>query len=97
MGYLLPIQQAKAKPQTKNIIDLGSVKHSKLFGKVMASVVEKEIVCVYGDVRTTFTKAAENMEFLKLCEMRKLFTDKGKATHFPVATFAWKLLNTTEI
>ena len=29
--------------------------------------------------------------------MRKLFANKGKATHFPVAVFAWKLLNTTEI
>ena len=37
------------------------------------------------------------MEFSKLCEMRKLFTDKGTATHFPVAVFAWKLLNTTKI
>ena len=63
----------------------------------MVSVAEKEIFCVYGDVRTTFTKADEDMEFSKLCEMRKLFTDKGKATHFPVAVFAWKLLNTAEI
>ena len=63
----------------------------------MASVAEKEIVCVYGDVRTTFTKEEEDMEFSKLCEMRKLFTDKGRATHFPVAAFAWKLLNKTDI
>ena len=51
----------------------------------MALVAEKEIFCVYGDVRKTFTKADEDI------------TDKGKATHFPVAVFAWKLLNTTEI
>ena len=63
----------------------------------MASVAEKEIFCVYGAVRTTFTKEDEGMEFSKLCEMKKLFTDKGTATHFPVAVFAWKLLNTTEI
>ena len=97
MGHLLLI---KLSPKQKNIIDLGSAKHSKLFGKIMASVAEKEIFCVYGDVRTTFTKADEDMEFsklYKLCEMRKLFTDKGIATHFPVAVFAWKLLNTTEI
>ena len=63
----------------------------------MASVEEKEIFCVYGDVRTTFTKDDEDMEFSNLYEMRKLFTDKGIATHFPVAVFAWKLLNITEI
>ena len=63
----------------------------------MGSVAEKEIFCVYGAVRTTFTKADEEMEFSKLCEMRKLFTDKGTATHFPVAAFAWKLLNATAI
>ena len=79
------------------MIDLGSSKYSKLFGKIMALVAEKEIFCVYGDVRTTFTKEDEDLEFSKMCEMRKLFTDKGTATHFPVAVFAWKLLNTTEI
>ena len=63
----------------------------------MASVAEKEIFCVYGAVRTTFTKEDEDMEFSKLCEMRKLFANKGKATHFPLAVFAWKLLNTTKI
>ena len=62
----------------------------------MASVAEKEIFCIYGDVRTIFTKADEDIEFSKLCEMRKLFTDKGKATHFPVAVFAWKLFKTTK-
>ena len=39
----------------------------------------------------------EDMEFSNLYEMRKLFTDKGIAKHFPVAVFAWKLLNITEI
>ena len=63
----------------------------------MASVAEKEIFCVYGDVRTTFTEDDEDMEFSNLYETRKLFTDKGIATHFPVAVFAWKLLNITEI
>ena len=98
MGHLLLIySKQKLSPKQKNIIDLGSAKYSKLFVKVMASVAEKEIFCVYGAVRTTFTKEDENMEFSKLCEMRKLFANKGKATHFPVAALAWKLLNTTEI
>ena len=63
----------------------------------MASVAEKEIFCAYGDVRTAFTKADEDMEFSNLYEMRKLFTDKGIATHVPVAVFAWMLINTTEL
>ena len=96
-GICYLYSKQKLSPKQKNIIDLGSAKYSKLFGKIMASVAEKEIFCVYGAVRTVFTKADEDMEFSKLCEMRKLFTDKGKATHFPVAVFAWKLLNTTEI
>ena len=96
-GICYLYSKKKLSPKQKNIIDLGSAKYFKLFGNIMASVAEKEIFCVYGDVRTTFTKADEDMEFSKLCEMRKLFTDKGKATHVPVAVFAWKLLNTTEI
>ena len=93
--YLYSKQKLSLKQ--KNIIDLGSAKSSKLFEKIMASEAEKEIFCVYGDVRTTFTKDDKDMEFSNLYEMRKLFTDKGIATHFPVAVFAWKLLNITEI
>ena len=96
-GICYLYSKQKLSPKEKNIIDLGSAKYSKLFGKIMASVAEKEIFCAYGAVRTTCTKEDEDIEFSKLCQMRKLFTDKGTATHFPVAVFAWKLLNTTEI
>ena len=95
-GICYLYSKEKLSPKQKNIFDLGSAKHSKLFVKIMVSVAEKEIFCVYGDVRTTSTKEDEDMEFSKLCEMRKLFTDKGIVTHFPVAAFAGKLLNTTE-
>ena len=81
-GICYLYSKQKLGPKQKNIIDLGSAKYSKLFGKIMALVAEKEIFCVYGDVRTTFTKEDEDMEFSKLCEMRKLVTDKGIATHF---------------
>ena len=94
--YLYSKQKLSPK-QKKNIIDLGSAKSSKLFEKIMAPVAEKEIFCVYGDVRITFTKDDEDREFSNLYEMRKLFTDKGVATHFPVAVFLWKFLNITEI
>ena len=86
----------KVSPKEKNIIDLGSAKSSKLFEKIMGSIAEKEIFCLYGDVITTFTKDDEDMEFSNLYEMRKLFIDNDIATHFPVAVFAWKLLNITE-
>ena len=96
-GICYLYSKQKLGPKQKNIIDLGSAKSSKLFEKIMASVAEKEIFCAYGDVRRTFTKADEDMEFSNLYEMRKLFTDKGIATHFPVAVFAWMLINTTEL
>ena len=96
-GICYLYSKQKLSPKQNNIIDLGAAKYSKLFGKIMSSVAEKEIFCVYGVIRTTFTKEDEDMEFSKLCEMRRLFADKGKATHFPVAVFAWTLLNTTEI
>ena len=59
----------------------------------MASVAEKDTFCVYGQ----FTKNDEDMEFSNLYQIRELFTNKGIATHFPVAVFAWKLLDITEI
>ena len=82
----------KLSPKQKNIIDLGAAKSSKLFEKIMASVAKKEIFCVYGDVRTMFTKDDEDMEFSNLYKMRKLFTDKGMAAHFPVAVLLGSFL-----
>ena len=63
----------------------------------MVSIAEKEIYCFHGDVRTTFTEDDEEMERTQLWYMRELFKDKGTSTYFPVAVFAWKLLNNTEI
>ena len=94
-GICYLYSKQKLSPKQKNIIDLGAAKSPKLFEKIMASVAEKEIFCVYGNVRTTFTKDDEDMEFSNLCEMRKIFTDKGIATHFPVTVFAWKLFDIT--
>ena len=96
-GICYLYSKQKLSPKQKNIIDLGAAKSPKLFEKIMASVAEKETFCVYGNVRTTLTKDDEDMEFSNLYEMRKLFKDKGIATHFPVAVFAWKLLDITEI
>ena len=86
-GICFLYSKQKLSPKQKNIIDLSSAKSSKLFEKITASVAEKETFCVYGNVRTTFTKDDEEMEFSNLYKMRKLFTDKGVATHFPVAVF----------
>ena len=96
-GICYLYSKQKLSTKQKNIMDLGSAKSSKLFEKTMVSIAEKEMFCVYGDVRTTFTKDDEDIEFSNLCEMRKLFTDKDKATYFPVAVFSWKLINITEI
>ena len=87
----------KLSPKQKNIIDLGAAKSSKLFEKIMASITEKEIYCFYGDVRTTLKEDDAESERTRLCYMRKFFTDRSKATYFPVAVFAWKFLNITEI
>ena len=77
-GICYLFSKQKLSPKQRNILDLGSAKYSKLFGKIMASVAEEEIFCLYGDIRTTFTKANEDMEFSKLCEMRKLSQTRAK-------------------
>ena len=55
-GICYLYSKQKPSPKQKNIIDLGASKSSKLFEKIMVSVAEKEIFCVHGDVKTTFTK-----------------------------------------
>ena len=63
----------------------------------MVSIAEKETYCFHGHVRTTFTEDDKEMELSHLYDMRDLFTDRRHVTHFPVAVFAWKLLDITEI
>ena len=63
----------------------------------MVSIAEKEIYCFHRDVRTTFTENDADLERTRLWYMRELFKDKGISMYFPVAVFAWKLLNITEI
>ena len=45
----------------------------------------------------SFKKEYENEEFLRLCKMRKAFSDNSSESPKPVAVFAWKLLDITEI
>ena len=69
-GICYLYSKQKLSPKQKNIIDLGSSNYAKLFGKIMASVAEKEIFCVCGNVKTTFTETDVDMEFSKFarCE-----------------------------
>ena len=96
-GICYLYSKQKLSPKQKNIIDLGSAKPSKLFKKLMDSIAEKEIYRFHGDKRTTFTEDDADLERTRLCYMRERFTDKGISMYFPVAVFAWKLLNITEI
>ena len=96
-GICYLYSKQKLSPKQKNIIDLGSAKASKLFEKIMVSIAEKEIYCFHGDVRTTFTENNADLERTRLWYIRELFKDKGISMYFPVAVFAWKLLNITEI
>ena len=63
----------------------------------MNSIADKNIWCSYGPVRISFKKGNENEEFLRLCKMKKGFSDNSSESPKPVAVFAWKLLNITDI
>ena len=60
----------------------------------MKSIAEKSIWCSYGSVRMSFRKQDE--EFLRFNRMKKSFSEGSEAPK-PVAVFAWKLLDITEI
>ena len=68
-GICYLYSKQKLSPKQKNIINLGAAPSSKLFEKIMASVRDKEIFCVFGEVQTTFTKDDEDMEFSTLYKM----------------------------
>ena len=68
-----------------------------MFERVMNFIAEKNMWCSYGPVRMLFTKKYEDEEFLRQYKMRKAFWDNSSESPKPVAVFAWKLLDITEI
>ena len=65
----------------------------------MTSIMEECIWCSYGKARTAFTKEDENEEFLCKIHMENGFdwAQKNPKKPKPVAVFAWKLLDETEL
>ena len=61
--------------------------------------MEKSIWSSYGKVRTASTKEDENEEFLRKIHMENAFNwaQNNPEKPKPVAVFAWKLLNETEL
>ena len=68
-----------------------------MFERVMNSIAEKNIWCSYGPVKMSFKKQYEDEEFLRHQKMEKAFLDNSSESPKPVAVFAWKLLDITEI
>ena len=68
-----------------------------MFERVMNSIAEKNIWCSYVPGRMSFKKEYENEKFIRLHKMRKAFWDYSSESPKPVAVFAWKLLDITEI
>ena len=61
--------------------------------------MEKSIWCSYGRVRTAFTKEDEDEEFLRKIHTENAFdwAKNNPEKPKPVAVFAWKLLDETEL
>ena len=68
-------------------------------GQIMTSIMEKRIWCSYGRVKTAFKKEDENEEFLRKIHMENAFdwAHNNQEKPKPVAVFAWKLLDETEL
>ena len=86
-------------PNQNKIIDIADGQTSTFFSNIMASITEKSIWCSRGRVRTTFTKEDEDEEFLRKTHMENAFdwAKNNPEKPKPVAVFAWKILDETEL
>ena len=65
----------------------------------MTSITDRSLWCTYGPVRLSFKEENEDEEFLRRIQMENAFDRNAKNPGIPrpVATFASKLLDITEI
>ena len=89
----------KIHPNQTTLFNLGTTKIKDLFGWVMCGIAAGTIKVSYRSVRVVFTPAAKNQELNVLRSAKAGFRAMvwGQGLHYPVAFFAWKLLDITEI
>ena len=89
----------KLHPTQTTLFNLGTTKSQDMFARVMCGIAAGTIKATYRRVRVVFTPAAKNEELNVLRTAKDGFRTMvwGQAHYHPVAFFAWKLLDITEI
>ena len=86
------------RTKRKSLI-LQMARHIPFFKNIMTSIADRGLWCTYGPVRLSFKKEHEDEELLRKIQMENAFDRNAKNPGIPkpVATFAWKILDITEI
>ena len=91
--------KTKLNPKQTQLLDLGGVQSKLLFADIMFSIKKQDILVDYPQIRVVYDQAAKKRELANLRAQNAYFRQAtwGRGEFYPVAFFAWKLLDITEI
>ena len=99
-GICILESNCKIHPKQTTLFNLGTTQDKGLFARVMCGIAAGTIKVSYRRGRVVYTPTAKNEEFHVLSSAKASFRMArawGQAHSYPVAFFAWKLLDITEI
>ena len=91
--------KTKLHPKQTQLLDLGGVQSQLLFADIMFSIAKQDILVDSPKIRVVYDQAAKKRELATLRAENAHFLQVtwGQGEFYPVAFFAWKLLDITEI
>ena len=91
--------KTKLRPKQTQLLDLCGVQSQLLFADIMFSIAKQDILVDYPKIWVVYDQAAKKRELATLRAANAHFRQAtwGRGEFYPVAFFAWKLLDITEI
>ena len=98
-GICVLRSKTKLRPEHTQRFDLGSVQSTLLFADIMFSIAKHDLLVDSPTIRVVYHQAAKKRELAALRAENAYFrkANWGSGAFYPVAFFAWKLLDITEI
>ena len=99
LGICFLRSKTKLRPKQTPLLDLGGVQSQLLFADIMFSIAKHDILVDYLKTRVVYEQAAKKRELATLRAKNAHFRQAtwGRDAFYPVAFFACKLLDITEI